>query len=182
MILIAGVGIPAVQDIPLVHDALVGMGVAGAIISVLLTVIGLLATGNVFQYRHSNKVYGYRLQERDTLKDALNDSKQTLAQVLAGMHERNEITEELTRVIEAHTAAFAALRDKVEVHYTVIKRDSERSEQVITAISESMRTMTIGVGDVKATVMVATAEVKASLATLTASHHAQQANNHNTGH
>lgn len=149
---------------PLVHDALASMGVAGAIIFVLMTVIAGLLTANVLQWRHSNKVYGYRLQERDVLRDALNDSKHTLADVLKGMQDRNEITEELSDVIKGHTGAFMQLKAVIELHYDMMKQDKSRGEQVASAIGESLRTLTATVAGMHTDMMVANAEVKAALA------------------
>jgi hypothetical protein len=106
------------------------------------------------------------LAERDTLKDALHDSKTTLIDVLKGMQERNEITEELSDVIKTHTAAFSSLKDKIEIHYDVMKDDNNRTEQVITAISESLRAVAVAVADVKTSVVVATAELKGTLSNL----------------
>lgn len=151
---------------PVVHEALASMGIAGAIISVLLTVIVALATANVWQWRHSNKVYGYRLQERDTMRDALSDSRRTMVDLLKGMQERNEITEELSDVVKAHTAGFQSLKDKIEMQVANDAHMKNRTETVISAISEGIRTLTAAVADTKTAVVVATAEVKGALTAL----------------
>jgi hypothetical protein len=154
---------------PIVHDALASMGVAGAIIAVLMTVIAFQSAALAFMWRHSNKVYGYRLAERDTLKDALNSTANVLKEVLAGMRDRNEITEDLSDVVRAHTAAFGSLKEKLELQYEVMKSDTSRIETVIGSMAEAQRTVTLAVSDIKATILLATAEVKGSLAATTAS-------------
>lgn len=151
---------------PIVHDALAGMGTAGAIIFVLISTVIGLAGVIALLLRHSAKVYGYRLSERDTLKDALHESKTTMREMLEGMQERNEVTAELSDVISGHTAAFNSLKEKIELHYGVMREDNHRSEQVITAISGSLRAVADAVADVKTAVVVATIEVKGTLANL----------------
>lgn len=155
-------GTPILSE-PIVQNALASMGVPGAIIFVLLCVIGVLVTANVFQWRHSNKVYGYRLQERDVLRTALEDSKRTLQEVLAGMRERNEITEELVSVVRDHTTDYKSLKDKIEYHYETMKQDKTRAEQIINVMSEAIRTLTSTVASMHTDMMVATAEVKGVL-------------------
>lgn len=148
---------------PIVHDALASLGLPGAIIFVLLFVIGVLAAGNVLQWKHSNKVYGYRLQERDVLRDALNDSKRTLQEMLQGMKERNEITEELMSVVRDHTSDYKSLKDKIEYHYETMKADKTRAEQIINVMSEAIRNLTATVASMHTDMMVATAQVRATL-------------------
>lgn len=153
---------PIVEN-PIVTRALSDMGLPGAIIFVLLAVIVLLAGANTLQWRHANKVYGFRLAERDTLRDALNESRNTLKEVLEGMLERNEITEELSQVIREHTTAFKSLQDVITIHYAGMKDDNDRVEQVVTAISESMRALALATTDMRSQVALAAQQTDASL-------------------
>src|SRR3954471_21640426 len=97
-----------------VASTLKEMGAAGAAISVLLTAIGGLVTAVVFQYKQGNKVYGYRLAERDTLNKALTDSSSAMNALSKIAEERNEITSDLVNVIGKQTAAVDHLKIAID--------------------------------------------------------------------
>lgn len=124
-----------------VLKALAEMGVPGAIIFVLLSVIGAMGTIIVAQWKHSNKVYGYRLTERDTLNKALNDSTSALHDMLKVQEERNEITEDQAELISKQTAAFEILRIMLLAQYENTEKNVGRLSQAVEAISNSLRTI-----------------------------------------
>lgn len=128
-------------DTVFVGEQLKGMGVAGAIIIVLMGVITIMGGVIAIQWKHSNKVYGYRLAERDTLNAALNDSKNALSAMLSATKERNEITDELAEVIAKQAASFEQLSDRIRLHYERLVDDNSRLNMVVSAISESVRNM-----------------------------------------
>jgi len=146
-----------------VEGQIKSMGVAGAIISVLMGVIVILSGAILVMYRHANKVYGYRLAERDTLKDALNDSKNALKEMLDATKDRNEITEELAELIAKQSIAFTSLEQTVNHHYAMLKDNHERMHMVMSAITESIRTLSSHVGDVRNTVQHMGTDIKTSL-------------------
>jgi hypothetical protein len=122
-----------------VNEALKGMGPAGAAISVLLTFIAGLATAVVVQWRHANKVYGYRLAERDTLNKALTDGTAALKSMTRATDERNKVTEELAAAINAHASAGAHLRDMQQMQHVILKDEIQRQGMVISAGAEATR-------------------------------------------
>jgi len=127
-------------------------GAAGAIISVLISVICFLVGVIGIMYRQANKVYKYRLAERDTLKDALNDSKNVLKDISETAKERNEIQEELSDLIAKQSIAFASLEQTVNHHYAMLKDSHERLYMVVNAISEAIRTLSGHVQDLRSAV------------------------------
>jgi len=139
-----GITLLGAGDTIFVGETLKGMGVAGAIIIVLMGVITVLSAVIALLWKHSNKVYGYRLAERDVLNAALNDSKTALYAMLAETKERNEITEELADVVSKQASAFDALSERIRMHYERLIDDNSRMNLVVNAISEAMRAM-IGV-------------------------------------
>lgn len=126
-------------DTIFVGEQLKGQGLAGAIIIVLMGVITLMGSAIALMWRHSNKVYGYRLAERDTLNNALNESKNAIASMLSATKERNEITDELADVIAKQAAIFEQLSDRIRLHYERLVDDNSRLNMVVTSISEAMR-------------------------------------------
>jgi len=147
-----------------VEGQIKSLGVAGAIISVLMGVIVVMAGVIAAMWRHSNKVYGYRLAERDTLKDALNDSKVVLRDMLDATKDRNEITEELSELIAKQSVAFLSLEQKVDHHYAMLKDSQERLTMVMSALPESIRTMASQLGDMRTAMSLSMADLKNSLA------------------
>jgi hypothetical protein len=126
---------------PLVDKALEGMGVAGAIISVLISVIVAQAGVIVAQWKHSNKVYGYRLAERDTLNKTLSDSTAALHGMLRGLEERNDITEDQAELIQKQSAAFEILRIMLLAQYENTEQSVGRLSQAVSAQAEAIRTI-----------------------------------------
>src|SRR3954471_23995277 len=104
-----------------VASTLKEMGAAGAAISVLLTAIGGLVTAVVFQYKQGNKVYGYRLAERDTLNKALTDNTAAIHAMTRTAEERNKATQELADAIEKMASAFERLNDRLAMQHDVQK-------------------------------------------------------------
>lgn len=145
-----------------VGKTLIGMGVEGAIISVLMGVITILASVIVVQYKQAQKVYGYRLKERDDLNKALTDSASALRDMVRAVEDRNDITEDLAEVIQKQALAFEGVTERVRIQYEGMREDHTRSSMVITAMSESIRVMAADVNDVKRNFL---SEVKATIHT-----------------
>lgn len=121
-----------------VTSTLKDMGAAGAAISVLLTAITALVTANIFQYKQGNKVYGYRLAERDTLNKALTDSSAALNASTRIAEERNEIISELSDVIAKQTIGLEHLKSQFDEMKTLVGKQTD----VIAALAEANRTTT----------------------------------------
>lgn len=90
-----------------------GMGGVGAVIFALATALGMSIGANVQQWRHSNRVYSYRLAERDTLKDALNNAGKVIQEVLEDAETRNDLGEELADLLAKQAAAMELMRQHI---------------------------------------------------------------------
>lgn len=133
----------------LVTSTLRDMGPAGAVISVLLTAIGGLVSAVMIQYRQGNKVYGYRLAERDTLNKALTDNTAAINAMTRATEERNRVTEELAAAIGNLASAFERVNDRLEMQHTVMKDEVQRHGLVVSAVADAMRNVAGIVTDVR---------------------------------
>lgn len=133
------------QDI--VINALAGMGVPGAIIAVLLGAISVLGGVIRVMYLQANKVYGYRLAERDTLKDALANASQVVAEMLKATQDRNDLTQELGELIAKQSAAFELLKVTILAEYSIIRDNHTAITQAVTMQAQSLRELTSMVTD-----------------------------------
>jgi hypothetical protein len=129
------------MESPLVVEALKTMGVAGAIIFVLMGVIAVLSTIIVFMYQRANKIYGYRLKERDTLTTALSNSVTATKDHTRAMEDRSNALRELATAIKEQSGAFETLHDRVKMQYEFLNDELKRHSLVITAISEAHRVL-----------------------------------------
>jgi uncharacterized protein HemX len=120
-----------------VNSTLKEMGPAGAAISVLLTAIAALVGAVIFQWKQGNKVYGYRLAERDTLNKALTDSSSALNASNNVAKERNEVISELADVIAKQTIGLEHLKTQFEDTKELVKEQTK----VISSLAEANRTM-----------------------------------------
>lgn len=124
-----------------VGSQLKNAGIYGAITSVLLSTIGGLVLYIRFLLKDARKVYGYRLSERDTYNQALSESKAAILTQAEAARERNKVIEEIARAISASTAQGATLNALLQLQFEVIKEDHARAALVLTALSESVRTL-----------------------------------------
>ena len=76
-------------------------------------ILGLSSAVGV-QWKHASKVYGYRLAERDTLKDALNNAANTQAAATRAQEEQNRVIEELADAVRLMAGAFDRLTDRLK--------------------------------------------------------------------
>jgi len=126
-----------------IEKTLEGMGVAGGIIFVLLaTVAGLVAYVRSLQAK-ADKVYGYRLQERDTLNKALTDAASAIAEMLEATEDRNDLTEEQAKLIEKQSQAFELLKVTILAQYDNIRDHNSASAQAVMSLAEAVRTLTM---------------------------------------
>ena len=128
-------------DSPIVTDVLKAMGVPGAIIFVLMMVIGLLATIIAVMYRRANKIYGYRLAERDTLVTVVTNATNATKDHTKAMEDRSNVLRELGDVVKDQSAGFEALQDRVKLQYEFLSEELKRHAQVIAAIAEADRVL-----------------------------------------
>lgn len=118
-----------------------GMGIPGAIIFVLLLAVsGLVAYVKSLQGK-ADKIYGYRLAERDTLNKTLSDTAKVLEDVLQQVEERNELTEAQAELIMKQAQAFEILKVTILSQYDNIHEHSRASVAAVSAMAESIRTL-----------------------------------------
>lgn len=122
-----------------VGETIKAMGVPGAIIIVLMMVIGILSGVIVYMYKQANKVYGYRLAERDVLNSALTSSTAQLKEALEEQKDQNELIEELAGLISKQGTAFETLTERVRLQYEGLKEDNTRMNLVVSSIADAMR-------------------------------------------
>lgn len=119
-----------------------GMGFPGLVIFLLITAL----VASVMYIRQmqatADKIYGYRLQERDTLNKALSDTAKVLADMLRVTEERNELTEEQAGLIEKQAHAFELLKVTVLVQYETIKDYNAAASQAVASMAEAIRSLT----------------------------------------
>lgn len=118
------------------------MEVPGAIIFVLLLTVGALIAYIRSMQAKADKVYGYRLQERDTLNKTLSDTAKVLEDMLKGTEDRNDLTEEQARLIEKQSQAFELLKVTILAQYENIRDHNSAAYQAVTAMAEAIRTLT----------------------------------------
>jgi hypothetical protein len=118
-----------------------GMGIAGAIIFVLLsTVTGLVLYLKQMQAK-ADKVYGYRLAERDTLNKVLTDTASVIAGIIKANEARNDLTEEQALLIREQAHAFEILKTMVHAQYDNIKDHNSAMAMTIGAMAEAIRVL-----------------------------------------
>lgn len=125
----------------LVASQLRNAGIYGAIISVLLATVSGLVLYIRSLHKTAAKIYGYRLAERDTLKDALNESKNAILAQVEASNERNKLTEELVRVISTSNAQADTLNALLKMQFEFLKDDHARLSVVVGALSDSVRNL-----------------------------------------
>lgn len=125
----------------LVGSQIKDAGLYGAIISVLLaTIMGLLAYIRSL-HRTAAKIYAYRLTERDSLRDALHESRAAILSQAESSNERNRLMEELTRTIQTSNAQMDTLNALLKLQFEFLKDDYGRLNQVIGAMADGIRTL-----------------------------------------
>ena len=150
-----------------VEKTLSAMGLPGAIISVLIGVIIVLAGIIAYQYRRDNKIYGYRLQERDTLKDTLNDTANANKDLARSTSSYSESVRDLAMAMREQSAAFETLSERIKLQYDFLKDDASRQHSVISSSSEAVRVLTGTLSEVRTllgSVLTNTIELKEYMA------------------
>jgi hypothetical protein len=122
----------------LVTDTLRNMGPAGAAISVMLTAVTALTGAIIFQWKQANKVYGYRLAERDALNKALTESSAAINAFTKIHEERTEKVSELVDVISRQTIGLDHLKLQLDDMKVCIKDQTS----AFASLAEAVRTCT----------------------------------------
>lgn len=127
------------MDAPIVTETLRGMGTEGAIITTLMGVVSILSGVIYTMYSRANKIYGYRLKERDVLTTALNSSTSAAKEHTRSMENRSAAIAALASAVKDQSASFEHLRDRVMMQYEFLSKEFDRHTQVIEAMAEANR-------------------------------------------
>lgn len=114
-------------------------GIEGWIIGVLLFTIGSLSGVIVWMQKRADKIYGYRLAERDTANAALNAAASAQQAQATASRERNQLQEELTETIIALSNNIGLFIERQTIHHTHFVADQAKMISVIDAIAAAMR-------------------------------------------
>lgn len=125
----------------IVKEVLQSMGVAGAIITVLMSAVGALSTAIILMYRKANDVNAARLKERDLLTSTLIDSNNTMRGMLEAMQERNDVTDQLAQAISNQSSQAHLSSERVKMQYDVMREDHARMAVVVGSLAEAVRTI-----------------------------------------
>ena len=131
-------------------------GAAAWFLGLCVAAITALGGGNVLQWKHSTKVYGYRLKERDDLRDALNDATKSREAATRAQEEQNRVIEELADAMRVLAAAFERHTDRLGLQFEHGK-DKEREHanrlelntRVVGELAEALRNNTAIVSDIR---------------------------------
>lgn len=126
-----------------IERALENMGIPGAIIFVLLLTITALVAYIRSMQAKADKIYGYRLAERDSLIKALTEAAGVLKDMLKAQEERNELIDEQAKLIEKQAQAFELLKVTILAQYDNIREHNAATAASVGAMAEAIRTMTM---------------------------------------
>jgi hypothetical protein len=132
-----------------VLETLKHMGGAGAVILVLLGAISGLITAIVYMYRRDNRIYGYRLTERDTIANLANAGNVAIASSAKAMEENNELTEELADATSALATKLDYLTNRLEMQHILIMAEHRRHDERLDGINEAARIYNQAVIDIR---------------------------------
>lgn len=88
-------------------------GAAAWFIGMMATAIAGLATAVGLQWKHGNKVYGFRLAERDELNKALTGSAKAQEAATRAQEEQNRVIEELADAMRAMASSHERLIERL---------------------------------------------------------------------
>jgi hypothetical protein len=131
-------------------------GPAAWFISMMASAIIALAAAVGLQWKHANKVYGYRLSERDTLNAALVGAAKSQDASTRAQEEQNRVTEELADAMRSLANAFERLNERLAMQFDHGKdhaRDQlgriDDNTKAIGSLAEALRVNTGIVTDIR---------------------------------
>lgn len=121
---------------------LADMGFAGVVIFVQFFAIGGLVAYIKSMQAKADKVYGYRLAERDTLNKVLSDTAKVIEGIVKANEDRNDLTQDQAELIKEQAHAFELLKATVLAQYDNIKDHNAATALTIASMAEAVRTLT----------------------------------------
>lgn len=100
-----------------VAQTLSGMGVAGAVISVLMVVVTTLAGVIVYLFKQNTKLHIERRAESAAVIKLIESNNTALTEVARSTDERNRVTQELAEAIKAQAQAFEMVNQRIEFYH-----------------------------------------------------------------
>jgi F0F1-type ATP synthase membrane subunit b/b' len=131
-------------------------GAASAFIGMMGTAVVALASAVGFQWKQANKVYGYRLKERDDLRDALNAATKSQEAATRSAEERNRVTQELAEAMRELANSIENLQQRLAMQHEHA-RDQSREQarsiddnvKAIGGLADALRVNTGVVTDIR---------------------------------
>jgi len=117
------------------------LGLAGVVIFFLLLAVAGLVAYVKSLHTKADKVYGFRLAERDSLNKALTDTAKVLEDVLEASEERNALTEQQAELITKQAQAFELLKVTILSQYDNIRDHNTASASAVASMAEAIRTL-----------------------------------------
>ena len=127
-------------------------GLPGAIIGTLTGVVIILVSAIVYMQRRADKVYGYRLAERDTLGASLHEASTAINNQATATRERNIVMDELAETIRESTQANLLLVERLTLQHEFLAGEHGKTATVIASIAEAMRNAVLQTSGVKQSV------------------------------
>lgn len=131
-----------------IQTTLASQGSLGVLVYVLITIVLALSFTNWHQYKQANKVYGYRLAERDTLTKALTDTTHVISDMLKDAEEDNTLTKELADLLNGQAGELESVRqavvrigESVRDNHMMAMDSARAAAQAVAAMAESIRAL-----------------------------------------
>lgn len=147
-------------------DLPANMGLAGWVISGLVTVVGALGGAIVFLYKGGNDASKARIADNAAqaaaLQKLLVDTHAALHEIIEASKKRNESTEKLSALIAELSGGFRLFTEQFRFQQETTQRDLDVAIEAVKALAESVRVLAddnkrvlSGVSVVQATIDVA---------------------------
>ncbi|WP_454629499.1 hypothetical protein [Bradyrhizobium cenepequi] len=153
----------------MVASTLSGMGIAGAVIAVLLTSISGCLAAIVYLFSQNNKLHLERRVETNAVVKLIESNNAALSKVADSTDERNKVTQELAEAIKVQAQAFEMVNQRIEFYH---EGNIEKLKDLATAFgahAEAVRANTGMVTEVRngsLSVSHAITEIKAKIDTI----------------
>lgn len=126
------------------------LGVAGAIISVLLTtVIPALVTAVIVLWKQNNGMNKARIAERDVFAKLFEANTTALNKNAEATIQRNAVTEKLADAIETFAVDFRMTNERVNLYHTDNKEKLKEVVSTVGSMADAVRVNTGMVTDVR---------------------------------
>lgn len=123
----------------IVTDTLSGMGLAGAVITVLMAVVTSLAGAIIVMFRINNKLHAERKAENALVIKVIENVNNSLTKLADSTDDRNVVTEALADAIKVQAATFELVNQRIEFYHNGNIEKLGGIDKVVAAMSEAVR-------------------------------------------